>query len=109
MFKLLHKPTLQVLVANASYNPQEIPFGNYVEALLFSVYYAAVTSLSDEHCVQCFQDGKDHLLAKYKNGTETALVNADLLNTAELGVLQALVVFLVSNSQLLNFYSVPFL
>lgn len=96
MFKVLHIPSLEKLILNASTNVQEIPYGNYVEAMLFAVYYCAVTSLTQEECLQHFQDGREHLLALYRTSTETALANADMLNTTELGTLQALVIFLVS-------------
>ena len=98
VFKILHIPTTQKLVANASANVQEIPYGNYVEPLLFAIYYAAVTSLTEEECRHLFQDSKEYLLGRYRVGTEAALANADLLNSSELGVLQALVAFLVSTT-----------
>ncbi len=96
MFKVLHIPSLEKLILNASSNIHEIPYGNYVEAMLFAVYYCALTSLTQEECLQHFHEAREHLLARYRTGTETALANADLLNTTELGTLQALVIFLVS-------------
>ena len=96
MSKFLHAPTLRKMVAHASTNVHNIPTATYVEALLFAIYYAAVTSLTEEECFQWFQEARDHLLARYRTGTEGALANADLLNSRELGTLQALLVFLVS-------------
>jgi len=98
MFKVLHTPSLRNLVAHATSNVQNIPSGNYVEALLFALYYAAITSLTQEECLQWFQDGRDRLLARYRTGTETSLANADMMNTKEMGTLQALLIFLVSFS-----------
>ena len=95
MFKVLHIPTLRQLVTNASSNIKSIPSGNHVEALLFSVYYAAITSITQEQCKSLFHDDRDSLLARYRSGTEAALVNADLLNTTELETIQALAVFIV--------------
>ena len=66
--------------------------------MLFAMYYAAITTLTNEQCLQHFHDGRDSLLAKYRAGTERALANADFLNTTELGILQALAMFLVSRS-----------
>lgn len=97
MFKLLHMPTFRKLVTNASANIHEIPSGNYVEPLLFAMYYAAITTLTQEECLQGFQDGRDSLLTGYRTGAETSLVNADLMNTAELGTIQALAIFIVSS------------
>ena len=95
MFKVLHIPTLRKLVTRASSDLKNIPSGNNVEALLFAVYYAAITSITQEQCISCFRDDRDSLLARYRSGTEAALVNADLLNTTELGTIQALAVFIV--------------
>lgn len=108
MVKVLHIPSLEKLILNASSNIQEIPYGNYVEAVLFAVYYCALTSLTQEECMQHFHEAREHLLARYRTGTEAALANADLLNTTELGTLQALVIFLVSlyqHARLVNFAS----
>lgn len=99
MFKVLHIPTLQDIVTGAIANVGDIPSGDYVEALLFAMYYAAVTTLSYEQCLQHFKDGKDTLLAKYRAGTEAALSNADFLNSTEHGTLQALIILLVCELQ----------
>ena len=95
MFKVLHIPTLRQLVTKASSNMESVPSGNNCEALLFAVYYAAITSITQEQCKSFFHDDRDSLLARYRSGTEAALVNADLLNTTELGTIQALAVFTV--------------
>lgn len=96
MIKILHIPSLRKLVMTASTNIAAIPSGNYVEALLFAMYYAAITSLTQEECLQNFHDSRNSLLARYRSGTESALSNADLLSTKEIGTVQALVIFLVS-------------
>lgn len=98
VYKLLHRPTLQRQVAAASSNLDEIPGGKSMEALLFAIYYSAITSLTPEQCVQMFQADKDSLLKRYRKGVEIALGKADILNTTELRTLQALVIFLVSIS-----------
>ena len=90
MVKILHIPSLRKLVMTAAANIDAIPSGNYVEALLFAMYYSAVTSLTEEECLHKFHDGKSSLLARYRSGTESALSNADLLCTKEIGTLQAL-------------------
>lgn len=95
MFKVLHIPTLRKLVTRASSNIKSVPSGSNVEALLFAVYYAAITSITQEQCASLFDDDRDSLLARYRSGTEAALVNADLLNTTELGTIQALALFIV--------------
>ena len=96
VFKVLHAPTLRKIVSNAASNLDDIPTDNYVEPLLFSMYYGAITSLTNEQCLQSFQDGRDSLLSKYRAGVERALTNADFLNTTEMGTLQALTIFLIA-------------
>lgn len=96
MAKVLHIPTLQNLVTNAIINLDDLPSNNYVEALLFSMYYSAITTLTPDECLKNFSEGRDVLLARYRAGVERALANADFLNTTELGILQALTIFLVS-------------
>lgn len=96
MFKVLHIPSLRSMVSDAISNVDAIPSGTYVEALLFAMYYAAITTLTREECLQLFNDGKDSLLAKYRAGTERALSNADFLCSCDLGKLQALAIFLLA-------------
>ncbi|KAL9131066.1 MAG: hypothetical protein Q9217_000889 [Psora testacea] len=96
VFKVLHAPSLRKMVANVASGLDDIPTDNYVEPMLFAMYYAAITTLTNEQCLKEFQDGRDSLLAKYRAGTERALANADFLNTTELGTLQALSIFLIT-------------
>ena len=96
VFKILHAPTLRKLVASFIANFEHISTNNHIEALLFAMYYGAITSLDSEQCFRMFQDGRESLLTKYRAGTERALANADFLNTTELGTLQALLMFLIT-------------
>ena len=96
VFKVLHGPTLRKMVSNAASNLDDIPTDNYVEPLLFSMYYGAITSLTNEQCLQSFQDGRESLLTRYRAGVERALSNADFLNTTEMGTVQALTIFLIA-------------
>lgn len=98
MAKVLHIPTLRNLVTNAIVNLDDLPSNNYVEVLLFSMYYSAITTLAPEDCSKTFSEGRDDLLTRYRAGVERALTNADFLNTTELGTLQALTIFLVSQT-----------
>lgn len=66
-----------------------------MQALMFAIYFAAVTSLTPEECIVQFGEHKQELLARYRYGTEQALVQAQLLNSSEMVTLQALVIYLV--------------
>ena len=96
VMKVLHIPTSRSLVSNAIANLDEIPTDNYVEPLLFSIYYAAITSLTNDECLQSFQDSRDNLLSRYQAGLERAFANADFMSTTELGTLQALSIYILT-------------
>jgi hypothetical protein len=93
LVKVLHVPTFERTIAAAASNLATLPRG--LEALLFTIYYGAVTSLSNEDCLAQFGEGKPVLLARYRFAIEQALARANFLITEELIVLQALVLFLM--------------
>jgi hypothetical protein len=93
LVKVLHVPTFERTIAAAASNLATLPRG--LEALLFTIYYGAVTSLSNEDCLTQFGEGKPVLLARYRFAIEQALARANFLITEELIVLQALVLFLM--------------
>ncbi|OOQ85049.1 hypothetical protein PEBR_31157 [Penicillium brasilianum] len=64
------------------------------EALMFSIYYAAVTSMEEEDVRLNFGSTKAELNLKYRLGLEHALAKADFLNVPDLLLIQALVNFL---------------
>lgn len=66
-----------------------------VEALLFVIYFAVVTSLTQEESKEFFGESKDALLDKYRFCVEQALARAGFLSAQELILLQVLVIFLV--------------
>lgn len=98
IFKVMHVPTLKRSVLDASNSLDNIIGGRSMEALLFAMYYAAITSLSLEDCKKYFQEDRCTLLDRYRSGTEVALANADILTSPDMTALQALVIFLVSKS-----------
>lgn len=96
VFKVLHVPTLKKSVIEASSDIDKISEDKSMEALLFAMYCAAVTTLTPEKCLEFFQEEKENLLTKYRRGAEIAFANADLFTSADMVLLQALVIFLVS-------------
>lgn len=64
------------------------------EALMFSIYYAAVTSMEEEDVIMNFGSTKADMNLKYRLGLEHALAKADFLNVPDLVLIQALVNFL---------------
>jgi hypothetical protein len=93
LVKVLHIPTFEWTIQEAASNLANLP--RALEALLFTIYYGAVTSLSGEDCLARFGEGKPVLLARYRFAIEQALARANFLITEEIVVLQALVLFLM--------------
>lgn len=91
--KIIHAPTMQQLVLEAAGDLEHVPQG--LEALMFAIYTFAVTSLSTIECESMFGEAKSTLLAKYRLGTQQALVGAGFLRSSDLVILQAFVLFLV--------------
>ncbi|KAL8819178.1 MAG: hypothetical protein Q9223_002331 [Gallowayella weberi] len=87
--RILHKPTLRKFISGAKDHLDTMPGGNKMQALMFAMYFAAITSLTPEECMASFREEKHQLLARYRYGTEQALVQADILNSMEMVTLQA--------------------
>ncbi|UKZ74868.1 hypothetical protein TrVFT333_002538 [Trichoderma virens FT-333] len=94
LIKVLHIPTTEPIILQSIRQPTCIPKG--LEALIFSIYFSVVESLSEDECCEFFGSHKGDLIDTYKFATEQALARAKFLETDELIVLQAFVIFLMS-------------
>lgn len=94
LIKVLHIPTTEPIILHAMQQRTGIPKG--LEALMFSIYFTAVESLPEDECWETFGSSKSDLIDTYKFATEQALARAKFLETDELIVLQAFVIFLMS-------------
>ncbi|GFF94872.1 hypothetical protein IFM53868_07737 [Aspergillus udagawae] len=65
-------------------------------ALVCAISYMTITTLSNDRCHQEFNSSRGLLLNKYHSLTKRALEHADYINTDDIAVLQAFVLFLVS-------------
>lgn len=101
LLKVTHTPTLQGQLIEAAANPSKIP--KPLEALLFSIYFMAVISLTDEEALDKLKEEKQRLLSRYHRGTQQALINAGFMKSSDLVVLQAFLMYLVSK----NVFSSP--
>lgn len=108
LFKILHKPTCSAAVLAAADNLANGPIDNGLEAIMFTIYFTATTSLSEEQCLRLFGQQRDKLLAQFKYGTEAALANADFLSSLELITLQAFAIYLVSSISYLSMQTAQF-
>ncbi|KAK9330883.1 fungal-specific transcription factor domain-containing protein [Lipomyces starkeyi] len=97
LVKLLHAPTVQQLIVEASGRLDKL--SGSTEALMFAIYHSSVVSLRDEDCESMMGESRSVLLARYSTATQQALINAGVLRTANLMVLQALTLYLLSIRQ----------
>ena len=92
--KILHIPTTQATVYAAINSPSNIKAD--LGALLFSIYFAATTSLTSAAAANLLGEDKGIALTKFKQGLEQSLAAANILDTPSILSLQAMTIYLVS-------------
>ncbi|KAI0202743.1 hypothetical protein F4808DRAFT_57534 [Astrocystis sublimbata] len=90
--KVLHVPTVGRIIKKAKGKFHSMTPG--MEALMFAISLAAITSLSEDDVRENFGEEKKVLLARFKLGTEQSLSRAGLLNTTDINTVQAFVIYL---------------
>ncbi|KAL8913249.1 MAG: hypothetical protein Q9171_001896 [Xanthocarpia ochracea] len=93
LVKILHRPSTEKTLSGAAKDLDHI--SKPLEVMMFSIYFAAVTSLSDDECIDMTGIEKETALKKYRFGFEQAMARAGFLNTTELIVLQSFTIFLI--------------
>ncbi|KAI1354474.1 hypothetical protein F5Y01DRAFT_272945 [Xylaria sp. FL0043] len=63
-----------------------------MEALMFAISLAAVTSLREEEVEENFGEDRQTLLARFRLGTEQTLSRAGVLNTTDISTVQAFII-----------------
>ncbi|KAI0890174.1 uncharacterized protein GGS22DRAFT_9217 [Annulohypoxylon maeteangense] len=97
LLKLTHTPTLQVRIIEAGANLDKV--SRPLEALMFSIYLMAITSVDEEECQTTFNNSRTALLAKYYYATQQALLNAGFMRNPDLTLLQAYLLYLLGIRQ----------
>lgn len=94
LLKVLHIPTTQPAVFAAINNPKAA--SKDLNALLFSIYFAAVTSLrqADSHII--FGEDRQSVLKRFQRGLEVSLHSAEFLDSPTIVSLQAISIYLVN-------------
>ena len=64
------------------------------EALIFAIYFAAVTSMPEGDVERRFGANKKAVTTKYRVTVEQALMSAGFLNAQDITTLQAFIIFL---------------
>lgn len=93
LVKVLHIPSFEPVYIDAVAHPEKV--SKPLEALLFAIYYGAVTSSTPEDCMQTWGEDRQALLERYRFGLEQGLARANFLFCDEIIILQAFVVFLI--------------
>ncbi|EEY23471.1 fungal specific transcription factor domain-containing protein [Verticillium alfalfae VaMs.102] len=91
--QIVHMPALRDMIRDMrGRSAGSIPPAN--EALAFAVYYAAVTSMSEEDVASSFGAAKAELNYKFRLGLEHALARADFIRLPTVSLVQAFIIFL---------------
>ncbi|KAI1815242.1 hypothetical protein GGS20DRAFT_356020 [Poronia punctata] len=93
IIKILHAPTMTKIIRGICADMNTITPG--IEALMFAIYLAAITSMEPEEVMTNFGAEKGELVARYRFATEQALAKANCLTTSEIVVVQAFVIYLI--------------
>ncbi|KAK6522218.1 hypothetical protein TWF281_002785 [Arthrobotrys megalospora] len=94
MLKVTHTPTLQTRIIDAVGDLSTI--SPTLEALLFSIYCVAISSLTEEECPVLFGSTKSDLSRSYQFPCQQALLKCEFLRTTDRDCLTAMFLYLVS-------------
>jgi hypothetical protein len=93
IIKILHQPTVsaEIRTLTQAHRPQSL--ARPWNALMFCIYFGAVSSLTPERCEIELGERQDILSRRYRMLAERALAAADYLNTNDLVTLQAFTIY----------------
>lgn len=93
IMRVVHMPTVNKMIQSLRGNDfSTMTPAN--EALMFAIYYAAITSMEEDDVMTNFGSSKFELNLKYRLGLERALAKADFLNAPDITLVQAFTIFL---------------
>jgi hypothetical protein len=95
LLKITHSHTLQNQIVKASRSTTKIE--RPLEALMFAIYFIAVTSMSEDQTRSMFGEDRVILLKRYHDATQQALLNAGFMRATDMTSLQAFFLYLVRN------------
>ncbi|ETS74371.1 hypothetical protein PFICI_14237 [Pestalotiopsis fici W106-1] len=93
MFKILHIPTVQPIVYAAINEPHDVKPD--LRALLFAIYFSALTSTLRD-VASCLNQDHEAELERFKRGIEISLSQADFLDQPTMQALQAMAIFIAA-------------
>ena len=94
VLKIIHVPVTQRQLLWASQHLTEIPPA--FESLMFSMYFAAITSIQPSaYCQRLCHEDRQTLLRRYRLGFEQALAKTNFMSYPDVTTVQALTLYLV--------------
>ncbi|KLO85288.1 uncharacterized protein LW93_13892 [Fusarium fujikuroi] len=92
LVKVLHIPTMSRLMTQVRRGEHDLRTGD--EALVFAIYYSAVTSMEPQEVEANLGASQSHFISQFRFALEQALAKSNLLNTTNMAMLQAFVIYL---------------
>ncbi|GLB02902.1 hypothetical protein AtubIFM57258_006370 [Aspergillus tubingensis] len=93
LIPIVHKASARQLFTTAAQDPNSLD--KNFEALFLAMCMVAIISMSPSQCSAHLGEERDVLVKRYRFAVEQALSKADLLNTQNITLLQAVVIFLI--------------
>ncbi|KAF5027120.1 hypothetical protein F66182_785 [Fusarium sp. NRRL 66182] len=93
LIKVLHVPTMEPIIRDARKNHEQLSPEN--QALVWAIYYAAITSLEPDEVRANLGANREDVLAQYRFAVEQSLAKANFLNASDISIIQAFVIFLL--------------
>ena len=97
VLKVSHVPSLRSLLLSEEHDSLEKFNPSSREALKFAICFTAVCTLTEVESRKLFVEDKDKTMNRFRLATEVMLSRANLLTTSDIIVLQAFVIYLVSD------------
>ncbi|KAH7131575.1 fungal-specific transcription factor domain-containing protein [Dactylonectria estremocensis] len=92
--KLIHVPSLQPLVVEASTDHSSLP--QNAQALLFSIYAVSTKAMTEQESAQVLKMPREDGILRFASGAKMALARAKFMEKYDLMTLQTLVLYLLS-------------
>lgn len=90
--RIFHRPSTEKMIRDVAQNLDHI--SKSTEVMMFSIYYAVITSTNPTECQTILGLDREDALKKYRFGVEQSLARAGFLGTSEMLVVQAFTLFL---------------
>lgn len=94
LIRILHLPTTESMILYATEQLDFISGGQ--QMLMFAIYFAVVISLSNEECLRVLGGERDHFIRLYRYAMDQCIAVAQVQETKDPIVIQALFVYLSS-------------